>query len=217
MNKATFKEWTLSKLDKAFGIKQIKECSLLTDWENIITTITEFQKEYLIDLQETLNRGGDEWNEVELENKFISPLIMASKIDNEAFSYFLQRELSGIVGDYELSGNVDGMIATGYRSPEVPLFCLHEYKRKRAIENQGHPNAQVLASMLVAREMNNNKKSIYGLFIIGTMWQFIVLNHQEYCISKKYDASASRNGLSDIFAIFQMIKALKIIIEKELL
>jgi hypothetical protein len=37
--------------------------------------------------------------------------------------YFLERRLSAIVGDYELSGIVDGMIATGFRDPAIPLFC----------------------------------------------------------------------------------------------
>jgi hypothetical protein len=104
---------------------------------------------------------------------------------------------------------VDGMIATGIRNPQIPYFCFHEYKR--SIENQGSPDAQVLAAMLVAREQNQNKLPIYGLFVVGLFWNFMVLKDNHYCISKAYNADDE-----EIFAIFKMIKALKQIIHLEL-
>ena len=67
-----------------------------------------------------VNLGVDNWNEAELENKFISPLIVFVGFDNERFAYFLERELRGVVGDYELMGRVDGMIASGFRNPHQP-------------------------------------------------------------------------------------------------
>jgi hypothetical protein len=210
MNKATFKDWDLDQLDKAFGLKQIWECSLLTQWENQAIEISDAEKNSLLYFQQALIRGGRAWNEVELENKFISPLIITARIDDEQIGYFLERPLSGIVGDYELSGIVDGLIATGIRSPQVPYFCLHEYKR--SIENQGTPDAQVLAAMLVAREQNQNNKPFYGLFVVGLDWYFIVLTGNEYCISKTYHADDE-----EIFAIFKMMKSLKQIICAELM
>jgi hypothetical protein len=209
MQKATFKDWTLTTLDKAFSLKQIWESDLLTQWENCETEITEIEKNNLLYLQKALIRGGRAWNEVELENKFISPLIVTARIDDEEIGYFLERLLSGTVGDYELSGIVDGMIATGFREPNTPYFCLHEYKR--SIENQGTPDAQVLAAMLVAREQNENKLPIYGLFVVGLDWYFIVLTGNEYCISRTYHADHE-----EIFAIFKMMKALKQMIHQEL-
>jgi hypothetical protein len=38
--------------------------------------------------------------EIELENKIISPVIVASEIDNKRFAYFLGRELATIIDDY---------------------------------------------------------------------------------------------------------------------
>jgi hypothetical protein len=87
---------------------------------------------------------------------------------------------------------------------------MHEYKR--AIDNEGHPNAQNLVAMLVAREQNSNQKPIYGLFIVGSIWQFMVLNDNEYCISKKYDAAEQ-----SVYEIFSALKGLKFIIETKLL
>ena len=209
MKTATFKEWTLTKLDKAFGLRQIWECTLMEQWKNSEIEIDDFEKKTLLNLQKSLIRGGRAWNEVELENKFISPVIMTANIDDEQMGYFLERSLSGIVGDYELSGIVDGMIATGFRDPDIPLFCLHEYKL--CCDNQGSPDAQALAAMLVAREKNNNQKPIYGVFVVGLVWNFMILNDNEYFMSKTYHADDE-----EIFTIFKMIKALKQIIKNKL-
>lgn len=210
MKNSTFKDWSLTSLDKAFDLTQIWECELLQQWENNNESVTDFEKNCLLNFQKALIRGGRAWNEVELENKFISPVILTAGIDDEKIGYFLERPLSSIVGDYQLSGIVDGMIATGFREPNTPYFCLHEYKR--SIENQGSPDAQVLAAMLVAREQNQNKLPIYGLFVVGFDWNFIVLTGNDYCISKTYQADDE-----EIFDIFKMIKALKQIIHAELI
>jgi len=66
--------------------------------------------------------------------------------------------------------------------------------------------------MLVAREQNQNKHPIYGLFVVGIVWNFIVLKDNHYCISRTYHADNE-----EIFAIFKMIKALKQIIYDELI
>jgi hypothetical protein len=209
MQKATFQDWTLTTLEDALNLKQIWKSDVLDQWEHADIEINEFEKTNLLHLQKSLIRGGRAWNEVDLENKFISPLIMTAGIDDEEIGYFLERPLSGIVGDYELSGIVDGMIATGFRDPKKPYFCLHEYKR--SVENQGTPDAQVLAAMLVAREQNQNKLPIYGLFVVGLDWYFVVLIGNDYCISRTYHADNE-----EIFAIFKMMKSLKEIIHQEL-
>ncbi|NOQ34542.1 MAG: hypothetical protein GQ569_01430 [Methylococcaceae bacterium] len=209
MKQAIFKDWTLNTLDEAFNLKQVWQSELLDNWEQADCEITDIDKHVILHLQKSLIRGGRAWNETELENKFISPLIMQADIDDEEIGYFLERKLSSIVGDYQLSGIVDGMIATGFREPKVPLFCIHEYKR--SIENQGSPDAQVLAAMLVAKELNENQLPIYGMFMVGLIWNFIVLKDNEYCISRDYSASND-----DIFAIFKILKTLKKIIKTEL-
>jgi hypothetical protein len=209
MKSTTFREWDLDQLEQAFGLKQIWESPLLNQWENFSIEINEFETQTLQKLQKSLIRGGRAWNEAELENKFISPMIMTADIDDEQIGYFLERPLNGIIGEFELSGIVDGVIATGIRNPQVPYFCFHEYKR--SLENQGTPDAQVLAAMLVAREKNDNQLPIYGLFVVGLEWHFLVLDQQEYCISKSYNADDE-----EIFVIFKMLKALKQLIKSRL-
>ncbi len=201
-----FKDWTLTTLEKAFALRQIWQSDLLDAWQTMPCELSEIDNAVILKLQTALIHGGRAWNETELENKFISPLIMQADIDDEQMGYFLERPLSAQIGDYQLAGIVDGMIATGFREPDVPLFCLHEYKRSS--ENQGSPDAQVLAAMLVAREMNPKPQTIYGLFVVGLIWNFVVLDNNCYCISKSYHADDD-----EVFILFKMLKNIKKIIQ----
>jgi hypothetical protein len=214
MQTATFKEWTLTKLEKTFGIKQIYDWdyTLLKKWQALAQTmeVPAFENQSLLRLQKPLQWGGKGWNEYELENKFISPVFMTAKFDDQIIGYFLERYLKGTVGNYELSGIVDGMIARGFRDPDKPFFCMHEYKR--SVDNDGQPDAQALAAMLVVQADNNDTKPVYGLYIVGLIWNFMVLQGKDYCISKNYDASNE-----EIFELFKMLKALKQLIKTELL
>ena len=209
MIKSNFREWTLTKVTRAFGIKQSFKNDLLNDWMACAYEINDFERQYLLQLQETLAFGGDDWNETELENKFISPLIVFARFDNVRYAYFLERDLALTIGDYELSGRVDGMIASGYREPEKPYFCMSEYKRES--DPTGDPKGQALITMLVARELNDNnhEKPIYGLYIVGRQWRFMVLDKNEYVISKGFLADDK-----GIFDIYRILKGLRHLIDK---
>lgn len=207
----------LDLLDETLNLKQIWDCDLLKKWQELAKGIevSDFHKQAIQMMQKPLIKGGRSWNETELENKFISPLIIQAEIDDDEIGYFLERPLKATIDNYELSGIVDGMIATGFRNPKTPYFCMYVAPRPPKGENNslpleglgeavGMPDGQALASMLVAREMNNNQKPIYGLYVVGLNWNFMVLNGQEYCISRSYNAE-----IEDIFTIFKMLKALK--------
>jgi hypothetical protein len=202
MQKSDFSKWDLDKLDATFGLRQVRTHPLLAQWLAMPYTPTELEKTILLDFQQNLLLGGDSWNEVELENKFISPLIMLARFDNERFAYFLERELRGIVGDYELAGRVDGMIASGFRNPHHPYFCLSEYKKQR--DPEGDPAAQALVAMLVAQALNEQIHPMYGSYIVGRDWFFMVLRGQQYCISNSY--TATKDEIFDIFRILQGLK-----------
>ena len=197
MIQSNFREWTLDKIEEAFGLEQVFQMDLLDEWHSFIYEPDEFERKYLLKLQAHFHLGGDDWNEVELENKFISPLIVFSEIANVKYSYFLEREMSAQIDDYALSGKVDGMIATGFRNPKKPFFCMNEYKR--GTDPNGDPKGQVLIAMLVAQHLNNNEKPIFGCFIIGKLWQFIVSQGKFYAISQAY--TCDNNDIFDIFRI----------------
>lgn len=208
MQKSNFKEWTLDKIEDTFGLKQVRRLAILEELLAHEYQADAYETRYLSHLSENyVVLGGDDWNEVELENKFISPLIVFSDIANEKYSYFLERELSVTINDYELIGRVDGMIATGFRNPKVPYFCLNEYKRQT--DPNGDPRGQALIAMLAAQRLNEDKKPIFGSYIIGRDWYFMALVGSEYAISKDFSCVAN-----EIFDIYRILKGLRVQIEK---
>ena len=207
--RSTFKEWNLDKIEEAFGLKQVWQSEILDELINHPYQLDEMERTFVTKLQRHFSFGGDDWNEVELENKFISPMIVLSEIADEKCSYFLERELSTTIDEYDLSGKVDGMIATGFRSPKKPYFCLNEYKR--GTDPDGDPKGQALIAMLVAQKLNNNNAPIFGCFVIGRIWQFMILEGNQYTISR--DFSCVDN---EVFDIFRILKGLRFQIEKYL-
>ena len=208
MRKSNFKEWTLDSIEETFGLVQVRSLPILDELLAYQYEADAYEQRYLTNLQEDyITLGGDDWNEVELENKFISPIIVFSGIANPKYSYFLEREMSETINDVELSGKVDGMIATGFRNPKKTYFCLSEYKR--GTDPNGDPKGQALIAMLVAQQQNDNQKPIFGSYIIGRNWCFMALVGKEYAISTDF------SGVDDeIFDIHRILKSLRVQIEK---
>jgi hypothetical protein len=213
MQKSNFREWTLDKIEDSFGLVQADSLPILDELLAFEYVTNDFEKQYLSMLsKDYLTLGGDDWNEVELENKLISPVIVFSGIQNKKFSYFLERDLSATINNFELSGRVDGMIATGFRSPKVPYFCLNEYKRQT--DPDGSPQGQALIAMFVAQHLNdnsnrNNDCPIFGSYIIGRSWYFMALVGTEYAISKDFSCVDS-----EMLDICRILKGLRVQIEK---
>ena len=208
MERSNFRDWNIDKIDDVFGTKEVRRLPILEELLAFEYQADDYETRYLSRLSENyLTLGGNSWNEVELENKLISPVIVFSGIESERFAYFLEREMTAEIGEYELVGKVDGMIATGLRSPKIPYFCLYEYKRQT--DPNGDPLGQALIAMLVAQKLNNNQKPIFGGYIIGRNWYFMALVDNEYAISK--DFSCVDDGMFDIFRI---LKSLRVQIEK---
>ncbi len=208
MKISNLRDWTLDSIEQTFDLIQVRSLPILDELLAHKHEADAYEQRYLGSIREDyLTLGGDDWNEVELENKLISPLIVFSGISNQKYSYFLERELRDTIDDYEISGRVDGMIATGFRNPRKPYFCLSEYKR--GTDPNGDPKGQALIAMLMAQHMNDNAKPIFGSYIIGRNWCFMALVGKEYAISTDFSCVDD-----EIFDIFRIMKSLRIQIEK---
>jgi hypothetical protein len=213
MIKSNLRDWTLDTIEESFGLLQVRSLPILDELLAHKHEADSYEQRYLGSLREDyLMLGGDDWNEVELENKLISPLIVFSGISNQKYSYFLERELGATINDIELSGRVDGMIASGFRNPKKPYFCLSEYKR--GTDPNGDPKGQALIAMLVAQHLNhdanrNDDRPIFGSYIIGRNWCFMALVGKEYAISTDFSCVDD-----EIFDIFRIMKGLRVQIEK---
>ena len=69
------------------------------------------------------------------------------------------------------------------------------------------PAGQTLAAMLVGQTLNEQPIPIYGCYIVGHVWRFMVLEGKNYTISREFLSTTD-----DLMNIFGVLKSLKIII-----
>ncbi len=207
--KRLFSDWNKEGLEETFGLTRCRTLPALDDWlaGSEAQTIDALEKGMLSRLQELLIDYADAWNETELAEYCIGPMLTLVNFNTPHFTIFSNRTITATVGEYELSGEPDAVIATGHYSPKIPYFCFHEYKR--SFEPKKDPAGQALAAMLAARELNLRKHPIYGMYVVAEKWHFMLVEENEYAISKGFLADDE-----EIFTIFTILKALKFILIK---
>ena len=90
--------------------------------------------------------------------------------------------------------------------PKVPYFAFQEYKKKNpdSYRDKGDPKAQALAAMLVGQSQNQENLPIYGCYVIGQDWEFMVLKGKKFAQSVDY--SAITDSIFDIYRILKVLK-----------
>ena len=202
MAQLNFRDCTLAYLDDTFALKQVFDSPDLADWLNQESHVSDFDRQILMRFQKKLIRSVHDWNESELAQNFIGPVFALVDYTTEKFNFFAQRHFSGKVGDIEMTGKPDGMIAGGFRVPKKPWFCFQKYKKEQNPE--GDPAGQCLGAMLAAREVNEHRHPIYGCYVIGADWYFMILRGDKYAISPAF--VATREDISDVFRILMSLK-----------
>ena len=205
-------KWSESMLCVRFGLNFVlSKHPLLNDWLDVTNTLTQTEKDQLEIHRAELEANVSFWNEEELKIKFLAFILrMANYDSSKTYRTYLDREISGIVQKEPLTTKADYMISKGlgdYYS--APYFCFHEFKRKK---NADDPVAQVLLAMLIAHEQNQNDKPIYGCYIIGANWYFMIFKNNTYAVSTSFDAMKT----ADIQAILLILRKFKVILETQL-
>ena len=206
--KLTFRECTMSQLDKLFSLQQMQKSTALNSWLAGAYELSEFEKKALLRLQEKLNRNVYHWNEQELVVNFVYPVFTFVNFTTDYFNDFAERLITVQIGNHELSGRPDGIIATGFREPEIPFFCFQEYKPES--DPTGEPYGQCLAAMLAGQTLNNADSPIYGCVVKGADWNFMILEDKKYTISKRFVADDD-----EVFDIFRILQCLKNILSEK--
>ena len=202
----TLASCTLKYLDKVIGTRQVEQLPALDAWMARTADISDFDQQILLRFQRTLKFNVHDWNEHELDSHFIGPVFALSDFSTREFNHFSQRELSATVQDILLYGRVDGMVASGWREPELPFFAFQEYKRN--LDPNGDPAGQVLAAMLAGQALNNGAFPIYGCYVVGRDWYFMALDGLDYASTQGHNALDT----DELFDIFRILKALKQIV-----
>jgi hypothetical protein len=198
-----FEIWETQDVEITFGIEQSWENHLLTNWLEATSVITDTVKEQMNHLQVLLLKNADFWNEDELKLQFIAPLLNFVDFTLPFCKPFSQRKLVANIKGIEIGGLVDYMLASGKQKPIRPYFFLHEFKQETK-KGSSDPKGQLLAEMLTAQHLNDYQFPIYGCYVVGRNWFFMVLNNQEYAVSDAF--VATQDDIYQIVAILQKVK-----------
>ena len=203
----SFDKWDTDDVERTFGLQRVRHSPVFDEWMSAKHTPEDYERAMIERFREELTEAVDSWNEDELKFRFIAPFIGLMRYNSSNINSFTQRPLTAKVNDITLTGRVDFMVATGRTKPRQPFFFLHEYKKERTGDSD--PRAQLLAEMLAARELNHIEYPLYGTYIVGRNWFFIVLEASSYAESLAFDATQD-----DIFHIFSILREAKAIITR---
>ena len=209
MKAKSFKYWFTQELHEQFGLIREDNSPLLKEWITSNADISETEQKRLEDLRSLLATNAEYWNEEELKMKFIGQLLDLVNLDTPQYRWFYDRPIRANVNGMTLNGTVDMMVSTGFQLPKKPFFCIHEYKQEAKRDND--PKGQLLIEMIAAQTLNQNEFPVYGCYVIGRSWFFVVLIEKQYDYSVAFDASQE-----DIFQIFKNLRNIKVRIEKQL-
>lgn len=209
MDMERLNHYSIEEVIDTYQIIRIKNCSILQDWLNApITTLKEHETELLNQLPLELDEWQYAWNEEELKMNFIAPLLRIANLNQKGvIGTFFERKIKGKVKEIAISVTCDCLVATPKLSgnPDLPYFFLQEYKRSKGDSHD--PEGQMLAAMLLAQELNQDNKPIYGCWLQGKNWNFTVLHGLDYCVSQQFDAT-KQGELAQIVFVLRKLKAL---------
>lgn len=203
MEKVNFSSCTLAYLEETFQLEPVQQLDVLDNWLNIDIGVSDVERQQLEHFRNLLSENILHWNEYELSLNFIGPIFGLVAFTDKKFNFFAQRALGAIIDDIELSGKMDGMIASGFRAPKIPYFAFHEFKKEA--DSSGDPAGQNLAAMLAGQALNKNHFPIYGCYVNGRNWHFMALQDKQYAISEAY-SSTSKLEVLDVFRILKGLK-----------
>ncbi|MCK5521686.1 MAG: hypothetical protein KAI83_01005 [Thiomargarita sp.] len=134
----------------------------------------------------------ENYKEEDLKVKFITPIL--NRIDfiniDKEIRDFYDENLFYQTDQFILNGETDFVVAKGYFYSEKPYFFIQEFKKSKTAKD---PEPQLLAELIAAIELNDFT-TIKGAFIIGAIWNFVILekleiNKYQYFVSRNYDST----------------------------
>ncbi len=203
------KQYSEAELIKLFDLRRLvgnKAHPLVNEWLTVSDTVlSHSEQEIFADILNDAVQNIHNWYEEDLKMRFIAFVLKLGHLnDTERYHPYFERTIAATIDEYYLKIKTDFMLAKGILNiPEVPYFHFQEYKRQT--DPNGDPIGQLLEAMLIAQALNQGDKPIYGCYVIGKLWNFVVLHEKTYCISESYDCTKPE-GLLQIIAVLRQFK-----------
>lgn len=198
----------LSVIAEIFKLERSGHCQDLEQWLSASYELNVIENQLLNDVHAEMMQSANYLNEEEIKIRLIAPLFQIAHIDEgDKLRVFFERSLNVTINDLQISVICDCMVASStiFKTPTHPYFFLQEFKKAKGEKRD--PEAQMLLAMLAAQNANNDKKAIYGGYLIGSVWTFATLVNNEYCTSRQYFAS-NKDDLRQIAFALKHLKSL---------
>jgi hypothetical protein len=192
-----YSNFTLAKLKKDYGIKQIDTHLFI----NIDLPIFQASQHLLDDIEQ--GKDMPLYTEKAKSEALISPIIREMKRKNPHITIFSGYSLN-IENDAELNGNPDFMISakSNIIEPQNPIFCLFESKNKEPYEGFAQCAAEMYAARIFNLQAGEPYETIYGAVTNAYDWVFLKLEGDTIFIDKN---RYFLNDLTKILGILQFI------------
>jgi len=189
-------------------IEENLEQQIFNSWFNNKITISNEIESFLTELIENNKGLIKSYNEEELKVKFLALLLY--KIDFKSiennFRDFYEVQLTYKTDKFIFNGTTDFLVSKGLVYSKKPYFFIQEFKKG---EEYSNPRPQLLAELISAVELNNFQ-IIKGAYIIGAIWNFVILeklaeHKYQYFVSQNFD-STKIEDLKDIYRNLVFVK-----------
>ncbi len=198
-----FSKWTVPDIEEEFQLTLDPDFQELRSWLQEVSEATPDEIAHLQQLSQKLALRVRDWNEEELKVSFIALILDMIDFYDAAYRPFMEREVSvEYAENKKLWGIVGFLVAQGKHAPKEQFFFIHEYKKQ--LDTSNDPLGQLLAEMVAAQTINQHPHPIYGAYIIGRHWYFVILDGNVYSESLAYDAT--KDEIMTIFGILRHTK-----------
>ncbi|MEN8218247.1 MAG: hypothetical protein ABFS56_18135 [Pseudomonadota bacterium] len=196
------------ELRQLVNIKQKFSTDIFDNWFDNKIIIKDNDIQFLTELLNKEFNFIRIYQEEDLKVKFIAPIL--NKIDfrniNKEIRDFYEQKITYQTENFILTGITDFLISKGLEYSEKPYFFIQEFKKGK---ESGYPEPQLLAELIAGIELNNFK-TMKGAYIVGAIWNFVILeklavNKYRYFISINFD-STKIEELKEIYKNLLFIK-----------
>lgn len=209
MTAKPFEKWKTQEVENTFGINQISHSDTLNKWLSAQYTMSIETQKHLTQMREKLSYFIGFYSEADISMFFISPVLMEVDFIQKEYRAYMQlpmklhrKDVHG--NDIQSKGIVEMAIARGKQIPETPFFFLNEYKPEKRTGSESDPLGQLLIAMLAAQVLNKDEYPIYGCYVNGRNWHFVVLEGNEYAVSDAY--VTTQDDIYQVYAILMEMK-----------
>lgn len=209
--KRKIQKYSEAQLIAIFGLEKIRQATpLMLRWLETTTTFSPYEQDTFSRILAQAVENIDAWAEEDLKMNFIAFVLeLADLKSSKSIRTFFDKTIEAEREGYFLKVKSDFMMGKGILDMlQTPYFHFQaggEPQYKKDKDPNGDPLAQLLEAFLIAQVLNKNQNPIYGCYVIGRFWYFVIIEGKEYCVSESFDSTKEKD-LSKIIAILRHFK-----------